>query len=234
MLKETNLDEIKKIAENFLYLDINVDECCSVICQHPYTTSPYFCYDGKCYNLLEKNDLSFFYQIEKKLIQNAKSYNRLYMMISKTYKSAFLRYTKELLNREDLSSALRILWEGCEGVNHDPNISKTEYIKLFKASDPEILMSENERKILKSLPDEITIYRGISEPNKKIKMDQIRAMSWTTNLDTAKWFAQRWTDKGKVYESTIKKDAILAYFSSEYETVVDYKKLGCIKRIEDL
>ena len=194
----------------------------------------HFFVGGKLYNLLNENDLSFFYQVQKRFIQDVKSYNKLYMMISKSYRSAFLRYTKDFLSKEDLSNVLRNLWEGCEGVNHGPNISKAEYIKLFKASDPEVLMSKNERKILKSFPDEVTIYRGISEPNKKIKMDQIRAMSWTTDFDTAEWFAKRWTNYGSVYEATIDKNDILAYFSEEYETVVDYRKLHNIKLVEEL
>ncbi len=67
LLKETNLNKVKDIAETFLYLNLDVDKKIPMLCQHPYTTSIHFFHEGKLYNLLDENDLSFFYQVQKNL-----------------------------------------------------------------------------------------------------------------------------------------------------------------------
>ena len=76
----------------------------------------------------------------------------------------------------------------------NPSITKTELSDMFKRADKEFLMSEKEYKKWQDLPEKLTIYRGVTEYNGK----NIRALSWTTNYDTAKWFAGRYDKKGKV------------------------------------
>lgn len=72
------------------------------------------------------------------------------------------------------------------------------------------------------------IYRGVSNvSDEKI----LKGLSWTLNLKTAQWFANRWNraggDKGYIQTSTVNKQDILAYFGSRGEetVVVDGRKL---------
>ena len=62
----------------------------------------------------------------------------------------------------------------------------------------------------------------------------VRALSWTLNLDTAIWFAKRWEYNGKVYRAKCKKKDILAYLScrNESEIVVDWHNLKNIEEID--
>lgn len=75
------------------------------------------------------------------------------------------------------------------------------------------------------MPEEITVYRGIRGRG------SLKALSWTTDIEKAEWFAKRWDKNGKVYSVNVSKDDVLAVFSSrgESELVVDYTKLRNIK-----
>lgn len=79
-------------------------------------------------------------------------------------------------------------------------------------------------QVYTSMPDELRIYRGVAigrEPN---------GLSWTSNLETAKWFAHRFDrdDKTGYIETAIaKKEDVLAYFNTrgEDELVVNVRNL---------
>ena len=66
--------------------------------------------------------------------------------------------------------------------------------------------------------------------NKKLKV-----LSWTTDPEVAKWFANRYQQHGQVYTATISKKHILAYFGgrNEAEVIVDPSKLKEIKLFLD-
>ena len=101
---------------------------------------------------------------------------------------------------------------------------------MFQEASAEDLMNLDERRKLAELPDEIEIYRGVTEKNK----DNILAMSWTMKQETAEWFANRFKGKGKVYRAKIRKEDILAVFlgRNESEVIVDPKNLKEISLCE--
>ena len=73
-----------------------------------------------------------------------------------------------------------------------------------------------------ALPDVIYVYRGVYSQTG----EAIRALSWTLDYDTAKFFALRWCDagdRGYIYEATIAKEHVFAYFdgADEKEVVLD-------------
>lgn len=58
-------------------------------------------------------------------------------------------------------------------------------------------MDKDEYEAYQMLPNTVDIYRGIaskSNPN---------SISWTTNFETAKWFANRWNKNGYVVKAKI-------------------------------
>ena len=103
-----------------------------------------------------------------------------------------------------------------------------EYDKLYKP---------NKKKQVK-LPDniknkkEITIYRGIaSKSNKSLE----GVLSWTTDLNTAKFFKNRFGNDGERYILVGKcnpKD-IEEYYDNEFEVLIDCKYIKNIKRLEE-
>lgn len=101
-------------------------------------------------------------------------------------------------------------------------ISKKKWLELFKKADKEALMSENDYKEYASFPDKVTVYRGIVGDNKR----SIKAMSWTIDKSEAELFAKY--PGGYVYETTVNKSSILAYFGEEREeseVILDYTKI---------
>ena len=86
-------------------------------------------------------------------------------------------------------------------------------------------MDEEEQKQYSALPEGITVYRGIRGRG------SLKALSWTTDIKQAEWFAKRWDKNGKVYSARVSKDDVLAVFASrgESELVVDFMKLRNIK-----
>ena len=76
---------------------------------------------------------------------------------------------------------------------------------------------------LSELDAVVTVYRGThsDKPNSE------RALSWTLNLDTAQWFANRYGKDGKLYEAKIEKEHIHALFlrREESEVILDPKYL---------
>ena len=226
MVKKTNLEQVKNVARNFLYLDINVNEQFPFIARHPYIDTPFFVHENKIYNLSDDEDgLELFINEMEKRISEVNSYIEFEYLLTKPYKSAFLSYTKKYIDKYDLAAYLKALWISTETVNVDVNISKIEYIRLFKAADRETLMQPEEREFFDRLPDELTIYRGINT----VSNHPVNGLSWTPDLDTATWFAERFQHGGMVYTARIKKTDILAYFNYEKETVVDFRKLENVK-----
>ena len=68
---------------------------------------------------------------------------------------------------------------------------------MFQEASAEDLMNLDEHRKLAELPDELEIYRGVTEKNK----DNILAMSWTMKQDTDEWIEKRFNCKLKVYRA---------------------------------
>ena len=88
-------------------------------------------------------------------------------------------------------------------------------------ADKSLLMNDEERRLYLALPDELTVYRGIRGRG------SLKALSWTTDIEQAEWFAKRWDKNGKVYSAKIGKNDVFAVFASrgESEVVIDFTKL---------
>lgn len=94
-----------------------------------------------------------------------------------------------------------------------------DWIDLFAAPRPgrESLMTSEERKALKAMPQPITIYRGFTPGVNE------SGLSWTTSLERATWFAKRFEDKdnpGDVVEAWIYHDDVAAHFTRRGENEI--------------
>lgn len=78
-------------------------------------------------------------------------------------------------------------------------------------------MNVNERRVFKSLPNLIKIYRGVSSNHKE-------GISWTTDKSKATWFPQRFSalrpDGAKLIIAHIHKSKVLAYLNSREESEI--------------
>lgn len=228
MKKETDLGGIKSTARSFLYVDFHETKFSPMIIKHPFTDSGFVClpHDDSIQpiNILEdKKALVRWREFMKNRINECSSPYQVYMLITKPYKFAFIKYAEKSMSKDDLSEILADAWIITEEPNLDPNLSKTKLLSLFKSANPEVLMNDEELKAFNELEDTVTIYRGVTSYN----ADNIKALSWTLDYDKAEWFANRFGEEGTVYEAEIEKSHILAYFSrrNESEVIVDPKYL---------
>ena len=232
MPKETNMEAIKDVAKTLLYTDIHIDDTFDFLCHHPFfqTTATFDMETHKVLDLSKEKDLDKARNMMEKQIDKAQSYSHLFMLVQKPYYPAMFKYSAQYLGEKDFADALAYTWTTTEFPNHDANVSLSEFLNMFKKANKEYLMNEENMEAYNALPDKVTVYRGTCLES------TTKAMSWTTDIDKARWFAGRFGDNGKVYEAQINKKDIFAYFadSGEKETVLNYKKLENIKEIEDL
>lgn len=223
---ETNLNEIKNVAKLFLYQPIKVDDnFSSKLCvYHPFLSTSTTCVDSEFVDVLDnKEALKKYRKCMEEEIDNSDLY-RIYILIRKSYRLAFIKYCEPYLSEKDLAELFADAWVSSENPNQDANCPIPYLIKMFKKCDKQYLMQEKDYKVYQSLPDTFTIYRGVAvnrNPN---------GLSWTQNLKTAKWFAHRFDtikDKGYIQTAIAKKEDVLAYFNTrnEDEIVYNSKKL---------
>ena len=165
-------------------------------------------------------------------IHNAETPYQIYSLINSPYALTYLRFSQPYLSKEDFSSILADAWMNSEYANRDANVSKERLVSMFKQADRAKLMSDMERTQLDALADPVTVYRGVTAYN----AENIRALSWTLDYDTAVWFAHRFGEDGMVYQAQIKKEHIFALLTgrNESEVVLDPKYLEDIVQGLDL
>jgi hypothetical protein len=98
-------------------------------------------------------------------------------------------------------------------------------VSLFKSDrkEKEFIMSDSEREVIKTLPNEVTIYRGMSKDEYQSKKYRF---SWTLDKSIAEMFVNRnnllYKKEFVVCELIIPKDKIVAYFEEREEKEVIY------------
>lgn len=177
----------------------------------------------------KEEDLAIVRQNIVQTIDAVTNYQQFIHIVRAPYLPAFFKFTHHFLSLNDYSSFLGSMWTIVEFPNVDDNIPPQEFVKIFRMADKSLLMNDEERRLYLALPDEMTVYRGIRGRG------SLKALSWTTDIEQAKWFAKRWDKKGKVYSAKIRKENVLAMFTSrgESELVVDYMKLKDISLVKE-
>ena len=244
MQKITDLRGIKDTAKVFLHMNIEETKFSPLVIKHPFTDSAMVCLsqtDGEIAfaNIMEDTKAFTLWkeQMEKQ-IDTAEDVFGVYHLVpernpaakpflrskntdlmTKSYLLAFLKYTESYLSREDFSKMLADIWIRTEAPNLDPNFKQKELLDLFRKSKQEEMMTEDEIETLRSLPETVSVYRGVTSYN----AGKVKALSWTLDQKVAQWFANRFGENGTVYEAEISKEHILALFKgrNEWEVIVE-------------
>ena len=235
---KTNLAEVKRLAKVLLNMEPELTEYAPVIIHHPFTSSGMVGLQDEQGNLRIGNivdsmdDRSQWQMQMAKIIDDTNDLFRLYHMIEKPYVLGFLKFAAPNLSKADFSTILADAWIRSEQPNHDPNLSQSKLLAMFRAADPTILMTDKERESLDALGDTITVYRGVHSG----KSNGIRALSWTLDMDKAEWFAGRYGRQGKVFEAKIEKKHICALFldRGESEVILNPKYLTDISQVQTM
>ena len=226
MRETTDMTKVKSIARMLLWTDVHKTEYSPIIVQHPFTSSGFVFIPGDEFPIdITKNaeNLNRWREYMGKKIDDAVTASCIGIMLNKAYGLTFLKLAEPYLSNADLSELLADAWIQSENPNMDANVTKNDLVGMFSRTDKSVLMSLEERIRLSELDDTITIYRGVTPYNAK----NIRALSWTTDIKKAEWFANRFGQRGTVYKTQISKSKVLAYFTSrgESEIIVNPKEL---------
>lgn len=149
--------------------------------------------------------------------------------ITTPYKLTFFKYINEYLNKKDFSETLISCYTEMEVIADETNVKKTEIIKWFEKADKKYLMDKEDYEKYTSLPEKLTIYRGVRNPEYKYEM------SWTLSKSKAEWFANRFdSDNPIVLKVLIDKKDILCYTNDrgEDEVIINPKKIDKEKVVE--
>lgn len=105
MVKETNLEAVRKTVLSFLYLDIEETELSPVFVNHPIFESGIMYSGNQCINLFDGG----LDEARKLYHQKISSISRLedfLCIVRKAYYLTFLKYTRSALSKTDFSRLL--------------------------------------------------------------------------------------------------------------------------------
>lgn len=219
------MDFAKRVALEFLHMPIEENSLSPIVVDHPIFESGYMMNPKtrEMVNILEDDDsLNDIIEAIEERIKQASSYEELFLIIRKAYRFAYFKFISEELNEKEFSRFLSYVWTISENPNQDINVSLEEAVEYFFRANKTYLMTPEERSYLASLPDQVTVYRGVAKGRNP------DGLSWTDSYDTAKWFANRWHSNGEIRQGVVLKKDILAYFNGrdENELVIPTEKIN--------
>lgn len=248
----TNMVMVKETAKRmFDAVEITPVKSVPFLCQHPFTNNMFgfvmkntkgledyvkslpkgsngvINEDGGMVDLNSDLGKEVFRNHTFNMIDRCNDFGNVLMMMNKAYYTTFFKYVEPYLSKKDTGKMLGECWIMEEYPNRDNNVTIPEFIKYFKDADKKSLMDKdelmkfNEIRAKASSREGIKLYRGVAFDGKP------NGLSWTTDLNKAQWFANRWYEasKGKsnpqVYEIIVKNsNSILAYFGGRGESEV--------------
>lgn len=139
-----------------------------------------------------------------------------------------LAYNFEKLTAVELADAVCEAWSGAE--YPERLLTQGVWMAMFDRADYVIDGKPADRE---TLPDWVTVYRGAIP-------DRRDGMAWTGDINTARWFANRFTgilpgDKtGRVYKLTVAREFVLARITgrNEDEYIIDTQDLDEVEWVD--
>lgn len=236
-MNEKVILKIKELAKRFVDFPIH-DSGFLCFASHPFTNSFVIGIRGKNNDLVlvdlkDEQALAEWRKQIKQQIDALSNVKDIFLMLNKPYILTFISYIEPMLTDAELGKILSDNWSFIEEITGNCNVNGRKLVKWFLRADKRSLMTEEEYSVYKSLPEEVTIYRGVTSHNRRYKM----ALSWTIDRETAVWFANRFeTGTGEVWEMSIPKERICCFFSGRNEQEVIVNLYGCKseKKVEAL
>jgi hypothetical protein len=222
----SNVREIRELAKMFLELPVKKDKLLppEICVHHPFISSSYVQAGKGVIDIIKHpKGLEVYKKHMRQTIDKA-NVNEIFILLRTPYRLVFLKQCYAYLSEKDLAELFADAWISTENPNQDPNCSISFLIRMFQRCKKEYLMTEEDYKVYQSLPETFTVYRGVAIGRNP------GGISWTQNLETAKWFSQRFdndNEKGYILTATINKKDVLAYFNSrgKDEVVCNIKKM---------
>lgn len=145
----------------------------------------------------------------------------------------FMDFMDDIAGTEEFCKLAADVWIDSENIHRNLDEWR-EVWSMVGSSNREWLHENQEWEAFQSLPERFEIYRGIGIEG------AVRGLSWTTDVDKARWFADRNTNLAGVdieaepilLTGTVNKSDVIAYFlqRGESEIVVLPEKVELIRR----
>lgn len=232
MMVETNMDKVKNVAIGLLYQDVISNENIPFVVHHPFTNSNTVMIhdqatdEPKIIDIV--NDLegreTWMKSLEDHINKCSEPWQIMAMM-NKPYYFAFIKYAHSWCNNSDLGMLLSHAWVSVEYSNEDANMTPSEVIELMESVPSADLMTAEDLKLFEAIGEDepILVFRGVTAYNESRVND---AISWTLDIEVAKFFASRFNADGNIYCKIIYKKDIVAYFNTRDENEVIVRPTG--------
>jgi len=228
LMLETNMCRVKEVAKAFLFMDI-AETKVPFVASHPFTSS-WFWMNPKG-ELVDLHNVGAAREWREKMKTqiDESDLDSLFAWMNRPYIMSFLKFVEKELSPDDLGMILGRYWQDVEVISLDSVVPGEQIVRMFKRASKNTLMNDKERAVYDSLPDEVTVYRGVTSYNRRAK----KALSWTVDKEVAQWFANRFdTGTGEVWTLTVPKERILCFFGGgEKEVIVNLYRADNLKKI---
>ena len=212
MVKVTDEAAVRSFTKVFARA-VEIDKN-SILARHPFTTAVVTVDEnGKLADLRKEEDYRKWITGIDKLIDRTPIKTLFTVFIEDNWKLAWLKFVKSYLTKKDFAEFLGSAWVCAENPSMDPNVPISMLIRWFRKVDKIALMSDEDYRVWSTLPDTVTLYRGVSVGRKRY------GLSWTQEREEAEWFKRRFEygdRRGTLLTATVSKDLCLCYTPSAF------------------
>lgn len=217
---ETDTQAIRQSALALLNCKIEPNPTFPFLCNHPFTNAPFAALDNKLLDLTKPTEALRWRTAMRSVIQK-KNAQGIFLLMNPPYRLFFLNLIRSVLSDNDFGELFRAFWPSVEQINGDKNLTRRSIIRLLQSVPKDCLMDKECFLAYQQLPPVFSVYRGVTPYNES----RHRAISWTSDIDIAQWFATRYGEHGTIWRANVKKQWVLALLEGkEHEILIDIPK----------
>lgn len=217
---ETDTQAIRQSALALLECKIEPNPTFPFLCNHPFTNAPFAALDNKLLDLTKPTEALRWRTAMRGVIQK-KNAQGIFLLMNPPYRLFFLNLIRFALSDNDFGKLFRAFWPSVEQINGDKNLTRRSIIRLLQSVPKDCLMDKECFLAYQQLPPVFSVYRGVTPYNES----RHRAISWTSDIDIAQWFATRYGEHGTIWRANVKKQWVLALLEGkEQEILIDIPK----------
>ena len=217
---KTDVQAIRRSALSLLECEIKPNQFFPFICSHPFTNAPFTTLDKELLDLTKPKEALRWRVAMKKVIRK-KNVQGIFLLMNPPYRLFFLNLIRPFLSDNDFGKLFRTFWPSVEQINGDKNLTRRTIIRLLQSVPKNCLMDKARFLAYQKLPQVFSIYRGVTPYNESCH----RAISWTSDIDVAQWFATRYGEHGTIWRASVQKQWVLALLEGEeHEILIDIPK----------
>lgn len=217
---ETDTQAIRQSALALLNCKIEPNPTFTFLCNHPFTNAPFAALDNKLLDLTKPTEALRWRTAMRSVIQK-KNAQGIFLPMNPPYRLFFLNLIRSVLSDNDFGELFRAFWPSVEQINGDKNLTRRSIIRLLQSVPKDCLMDKECFLAYQQLPPVFSVYRGVTPYNES----RHRAISWTSDIDIAQWFATRYGEHSTIWRANVKKQWVLALLEGkEHEILIDIPK----------